>query len=284
MIGAYDYQTLREILLRTSGHALGEGKEYLVERRLSPVAECLDHPDVASLIQHLRITQDRRTTRLVCEAMTTNETLFFRDGRPFDLLRERLIPDLLARRRAERRLRIWSAACSTGQEAYSVAMTLAEMGDALAGWTVDILATDYVPEVLDRARAGVFNHFEVQRGLPVQMLLKYFDASEAGWRVKDSLKRGIRFEQGNLLEGFGHLGPFDIVFCRNVLIYFDVEGKRDVLHRLSRVVAPDGYLFLGASETSLGVTDTWRVLPDCNTTLFQIHPTSPAAPRSLVTA
>lgn len=279
MIGRQDYETLRTVLLETSGHALGEGKEYLVERRLTPVAESLGHPDLRALVANLRRTRDRDTVRRVCEAMTTNESLFFRDGRPFELLRERILPDLMERRRNERRIRIWSAACSTGQEAYSVAMTLAEMGPRLQGWTVDILATDYVPDVVDRARAGTFNHFEVQRGLPVQMLVKYFEQGDGGWRIKEPIRRMVRFEQGNLLEPFGRFGRFDIVFCRNVLIYFDVEGKRDVLARLERATPEDGYLFLGAAETALGVTDAWSVVPGSNTTLFQRAPAGTAAGR-----
>lgn len=284
MISKNDYEVLRRILVEESGHALGDGKEYLVERRLTPVAESLSHPDLAALVRHLSRTPDRQTIRRVCEAMTTNESLFFRDGRPFDLLRERLVPALLERRSAQKRIRIWSAACSTGQEVYSVAMTLAEMETRLAGWTVDLVATDYVSDVVDRAREGRFNHFEVQRGLPVHMLVKYFEQAGESWRVKDDLRRRIRFDQGNLLRPFGHMGSFDVVFCRNVLIYFDAAGKRDVLSRLTRVVAPDGYLVLGASETALGLTDEWSVVPGANTTVFQRAPAAAAAPVGLATA
>jgi chemotaxis protein methyltransferase CheR len=269
MIDRGDYQALKEILLETSGHSLGEGKEYLVERRLAPVADSLGHPSLTALLRELRVRRDRRTVKLVCEAMTTNESLFFRDGRPFDLLKQKIIPEFIESRRARRTLRIWSAACSTGQEAYSVAMTLAEFVPSLADWRVEVVGTDYSPSVVARARSGIFNHFEVQRGLPVTMLIKYFDQIEDGWQVKESLRKKVSFQEGNLLEPFGRLGVFDIVFCRNVLIYFDAEGKRDVLERLTKVTAPDGYLFLGAAETALGVTQSWRVVPGATTTLFQ---------------
>lgn len=272
MIASTDYQTLKEILLANSGHHLGEGKEYLVERRLEPVASSLGYPDLAALVRNLRLSRDTKTVKLVCEAMTTNESLFFRDGRPFDLMRERIIPDLIERRATQRRLRIWSAACSTGQEAYSLAMLLAEY-PKLAGWDVEIVGTDYSPKVVDRAREGVYNHFEIQRGLPIQMLIKYFEQGENNsWQVKDSLRRQVSFREGNLLDSFRHLGVFDVVFCRNVLIYFDNDGKRDVLERLAGVVASDGYLFLGASETALGVSPSWSVVQGAATTLFQRKP------------
>ncbi|NJD18362.1 MAG: protein-glutamate O-methyltransferase CheR [Gemmatimonadetes bacterium] len=269
MISGADYQALREILLANSGHHLGEGKEYLVERRLEAVAGSLGFPDLAALVRHMRLTRDPKVVKLACEAMTTNESLFFRDGRPFELMKERILPDLMARKRASRRLRIWSAACSTGQEAYSLAILVAEY-PALAGWTVEILGTDYSPKVVERAREGVFNHFEAQRGLSIQLLIKHFEQQEGNsWRVKDSLRRNLTFLEGNLLEPFRHLGSFDIVFCRNVLIYFDDVRKKSVLDRLEQVVAPDGYLILGASETVLGISSHWQVVPGAGTTLFQ---------------
>lgn len=269
MIARADYDTLKEVLLANSGHHLGEGKEYLVERRLESVAGSLGFPDLTALVRHVRLTRDPKVVKLVCEAMTTNESLFFRDGRPFDLMKERILPDLIEKRRATRRLRIWSAACSTGQEAYSLAMLLAEY-PGLSGWTVEILGTDYSPKVVDRAREGVFNHFEVQRGLPIQMLIKYFEQGENNsWRIKENLRRTVTFREGNLLQSFRTLGTFDVVFCRNVLIYFDDAGKRGVLERMADVIPPDGYLFLGASETALGLSDLWSVVQGASTTLFQ---------------
>lgn len=269
MIQERDFDILRQILQEESGHSLGKGKEYLVERRLEPVAQSLSFPDIAALIRHLGRTRDPRTTKLVCEAMTTNESLFFRDQKPFDLMKNRLIPELIRARAGQRKLRIWSAAASTGQEAYSIAMTLSEHFPQLRGWSVEILGTDYSQSVVARAREGQFNHFEVQRGLPITMLMKYFTQEGESWRVKDELKRDITFKEGNLLQSFRHLGPFDIVFCRNVLIYFDTETKRDVMERIAQVMTPDGYLFLGASETVFGITDTLRSVEGANTTLFE---------------
>lgn len=284
MISRTDYDALKEILLETSGHLLGEGKEYLIERRLTPIADSLGHPDLDSLLRELRVRRDRRTIKLICEAMTTNESLFFRDGRPFDLLRDKILPDLVERRRDSKRLRIWSAACSTGQEAYSIAMTLDSHVPSLADWDIEIVGTDYSPSVVARAREGLFNHFEVQRGLPVVMLIKYFEQVEDGWRAKDILRDRIEFREGNLLAPFRHLGWFDIVFCRNVLIYFDADGKRDILDRLAEVVPPDGFLFLGSAETALGVTKKWSVVDGASTTLFQQRIATEAEPRGTVRA
>lgn len=269
MISAQDFEALRRILQENSGHSLGAGKEYLVERRLEPVAQSLSFPDIGAMIRHMALTRDPRTTKLVCEAMTTNESLFFRDGKPFDLLKEKIVPAVMKARAAERRLRIWSAAASTGQEAYSIAITLAEHFPELRSWDVQILGTDYSPQVVQRARTGVFNHFEVQRGMPIMLLMKYFSQQGESWQVNEALRKTIKFQEGNLLERFGHLGPFDIVFCRNVLIYFDAETKKDVLTRINKVMAPDGYLFLGASETVFGLTDALKPVDGANTTLYE---------------
>jgi chemotaxis protein methyltransferase CheR len=272
MIDRQDYQCLKDLLRDTTGHSLGEGKEYLIERRLTPIADSLGLPNLGALLQTLRKRKDRRTIQLVCEAMTTNESLFFRDNRPFDILKQRIIPELLASRAATRTIRIWSAACSTGQEAYSIAMILDELRTKFTGWRVEIFGTDYSPAVVSRASEGLFNHFEVQRGLPVTMLIKYFEQVDEGWQIKDSLRSQVTFREGNLLQPFTHLGKFDVIFCRNVLIYFDADGKRDVLERMKAVSATDGYLFLGSAETTLGVTNDWRVVEGANTTLFQQAP------------
>ena len=270
MITPQDYETLRKILAENSGHALSAGKEYLIERRLGPVASSLSFPDIPSMVRHLRLSPDRRTVGLVCEAMTTNESLFFRDQKPFDLLKSKIIPELMEARRAERRLRIWSAAASTGQEAYSIAMTLIDNFPQLESWDVEILGTDYSRSVVERARQGVFNHFEVQRGLPVMSLMKHFSQAEEGWQANERLRRDIRFQEGNLLERFRQLGPFDLVFCRNVLIYFDAETKADVLTRIAEVMKPDARLFLGASETVFGLCEALQPVDGANTTLYEL--------------
>jgi chemotaxis protein methyltransferase CheR len=268
MIAANDYAFLCQLLHRHSGLALGEGKEYLVQSRLGPVAASLGHASLPALVSSLRTFPAQRELRLVCEAMTTNESLFFRDGAPFDLLRDRIVPELVRARATSRRIRIWSAAASTGQEAYSVAMTLAGIS-ALDGWRVEIVGTDYSSAALDRARAGLFTHFEVQRGLPIQMLMKHFEREGDDWRISAALRRSVSFREGNLLEPFGALGQFDIIMCRNVLIYFDLDTKRRVLDRMAAQVANDGYLFLGAAETVLGVTDTFERLPGAATSAYR---------------
>ena len=269
MISRRDYLTLKEILLTHSGHFLGDGKEYLVVRRLESVPGILGHPDLAALVRHLRLTQDPKAVKLVCEAMTTNESLFFRDGRPFDLLRGRVVPDLMEKRRERRRLRFWSSACSTGQEPYSLAMLVADTPE-LAGWKVDILATDYSPRVVERAREGIFNQFEIHRGLDDALLARHFEPLDGGrWRVNETLRRAVVFREANLLRGDRELGTFDLVLCRNVLIYFDQAGKKTVLDRMAEVVPEDGFLLLGASETAAGVSTHWQAVPGAGTTLFQ---------------
>ncbi|HEX7243459.1 MAG TPA: CheR family methyltransferase [Longimicrobiaceae bacterium] len=281
MIARADYELLGRVLQENSGLSLGEGKEYLLESRLAPVAACLGYPGLEGLVQALRRGAPAPVVKSVCEAMTTNESLFFRDGTPFTLLREKVLPALVAARQHTRRLRIWCAAASTGQEPYSVAMTLAGMVPALSGWSVEILATDYSRAALGRAREGVYNHFEVQRGLPIQMLLKHFRQEGNDWRISDEMRRAVTFREANLLDPFGGLGTFDLVFCRNVLIYFDVQTKRDVLERMARVMAPDGYLFLGAAETAVGLTDRVSRVNALPASIYQVAGASPVARVSL---
>jgi len=198
----------------------------------------------------------------VVEAMTTNESFFFRDKIPFDHFREFMLPSLLKSRAAQHRLRIWCAAASTGQEPYSLAMILKEMASLVAGWRVEIVATDLANEVLEKARAGLYSQFEVQRGLPIQMLMKYFTQSGDTWQISPEIRAMVQFRPLNLLADFAHLGTFDVVFCRNVLIYFDQPTKIDVLERLARITEQDGYLVLGAAETVVGLTECFRPLTD----------------------
>lgn len=268
MIAPNDYAFLCQLLHRHSGLALGPGKEYLVQSRLEPVAASLGHAGLPALVASLRTLAPAREVKMVCEAMTTNESLFFRDGAPWELLRERALPELVRARAHLKRLRIWCAAASTGQEPYSVAMTVAGI-PALAGWRVEIVGTDYSAAALERARAGVFTHFEVQRGLPIQMLVKHFTREGDDWRISPALRQAVTYREGNLLEPFGHLGTFDLVLCRNVLIYFDLPTKRQVLDRMAAQLAPDGYLFLGAAETVLGVSDRWDRVPGAATSVYR---------------
>jgi chemotaxis protein methyltransferase CheR len=276
MTSASDYAFLSTLLHQYSGLALGEGKEYLIESRLVPVAACFGLAGISALVARLRATLDPALVKAVCEAMTTNESSFFRDGTPFELLRTQILPALIAARQASRRLRIWCAAASTGQEPYTMAMLLASLSTPLTGWDVEILATDYSRTALERARTGVYNHFEVQRGLPIAMLMKFFTQRGNEWQVRDELRNAVRFREGNLLEPFSALGAFDIVLCRNVLIYFDVPTKRDVLNRLADATARDGYLLLGAAETALGLCDRLVRLPGTTTSAYQRAQPAPA--------
>jgi chemotaxis protein methyltransferase CheR len=196
------------------------------------------------------------------EAMTTNESLFFRDKLPFDNFRYLVMPAMLDARARRKSIRIWCAAAATGQEPYSLAMALREMGGALNGWRIEILATDLSSDSLARARAGIYSQFEVQRGLPIQMLLKYFTQVGEQWQISESIRDMVTFRHFNLLHDFASFGEFDVVFCRNVLIYFDPPTKTAVLDKLARVVAPDGCLLLGAAETVVGLTSSFRPMQD----------------------
>ncbi len=255
-----DFAYLRGFLLQRSGLALTVEKRYLVDSRLGPLCRRLGLDGLPALVARLRSGREFDTERLVVEAMTTNETLFFRDRTPFDLLRDVLLPRFIETRAGTRRLRIWCAAASTGQEPYSLAMTLRMLGAKLAGWGIDILATDLSTDVIARAETGLYSQFEVQRGLPIQLLLKYFTQEGEVWRIAPELRAMVRFRPLNLLRDFSSLGTFDVVFCRNVLIYLDPAAKTDVLKRLSRCMGDDSVLILGSAETVLGLTDAF--MPD----------------------
>lgn len=250
-----EFEYLRSFLKQRSGLALTAEKRYLVESRLTPVCRRFGLATLGDLIGALKLGQDGATERAVVEAMTTNETFFFRDRIPFDLFRDTILPEALAHNASRRRLRIWCAAASTGQEPYSLAMLLQEAAPRLAGWQVEIVATDLSTEVIEKARLGLYSHFEVQRGLPVQWLIRYFTQIGEQWQIAQSLRSMVDYRQLNLLHSFASLGQFDVIYCRNVLIYFDAPTKSDVLARLAAQLAPGGALLLGAAETVIGLTD-----------------------------
>ena len=256
------FATIATMLKTRSGLVLGPDKIYLAETRLAPLMKREGLRDLAALADKMR--PDSPLERAVVEAMTTNESLFFRDGKPFDALRQRILPRLHAARAGGTPLRIWSAAASTGQEAYSIAMTAQDMAAALAGRRIEILGTDIAREPLQRARSGLYTQFEIQRGLPMQMLVKHFDKAEGQWQIKQNLRDAVTFREFNLLADLKPLGRFDIVFCRNVLIYFDAPTKTRVLDAMAKQIAPDGVLFLGGAETVLGLTDSFRAVPGEN--------------------
>jgi chemotaxis protein methyltransferase CheR len=250
MLNAADYAFLTDFLRRRSGLSITSEKAYLIESRLKPVALRLGFKTAADLVRRLK-TADEKLWRVVTDAMTTNETSFFRDKIPFDQFRDVMLPALTAARRNDSRLRIWCSAASSGQEPYSLAMII-EATAHLAGWTIDLLASDINAEMIERAKEGLYSQFEVLRGLPIQMLARHFHHEGGEWRVSSSIRNHVQFEVFNLLDLFEPLGQFDVIFCRNVLIYFDQQAKHDVLGRLADALAPDGYLVLGAAETVLG--------------------------------
>jgi chemotaxis protein methyltransferase CheR len=256
----FDFDFLRVLLQRRSGLFLSAEKRYLVESRLGMLCRRRGIAGIPTLVNQLRTSPASELEAAVVEAMTTNETLFFRDRTPFDLFRDVILPEKLAANAQSRMLRIWCAAVSTGQEAYSLAMLLDEVADRLAGWTVEILGTDISADVLERARQGLYSQFEVQRGLPIQLLLKHFRQEGDRWRLSERIRGMVEFRQHNLLEPSQHLGQFDIVFCRNVLIYFDVPTKAQVMAALAERLAGGGAFILGAAETVIGITTT--LVPD----------------------
>ena len=256
-----DYEYLRKILKERSGLDLAADKQYLVESRLVPLARKAGLPGIGDLVQKMKGGAEALIGDVV-EAMTTNETFFFRDKVPFDHLRETMIPAMLQARAARRSLRIWCAAGSTGQEPYSIAMCLKEYGAALAGWRTEIIATDLSNEVLEKSRAGLYSQFEVQRGLPIQLLVKYFKQVGELWQINADIRAMVQHRQLNLLQDFAHLGTFDVIFCRNVLIYFDQDTKVGVFTRLAKQMEADGYLALGAAETVVGLTDVFKPYPE----------------------
>jgi chemotaxis protein methyltransferase CheR len=257
-----DYDYLRRLLKERSGLVLAADKQYLVESRLLPVARRAGVAGLGDLVQKLKGPQAEPLVVEVVEAMTTNESFFFRDKIPFEHFRASIMPALLAARAAQRRIRIWCAAASTGQEPYSLAMALKEMAGSTAGWRIEIVATDLSNEVLEKARAGIYSQFEVQRGLPIQLLVKYFSQIGDTWQIAPDIRAMVQYRALNLLADFSHLGTFDLVFCRNVLIYFDQATKTAVLDRIARITDRSGYLVLGAAETVVGLTESFKPLSD----------------------
>jgi len=256
----FDYHFLRKLLKERSGLDLSADKQYLVESRLIPLARRAGLPGLAELVAKIKAGAGTLTSDVV-EAMTTNETFFFRDKIPFDHLREAILPALVQARASRRSLRIWCAASSTGQEPYSIAMCVKEFA-GLSGWRVEIVATDLSQEVLEKSKAGVYSQFEVQRGLPIQMLVKYFTQTGELWQLNADIRAMVQHRQLNLLQDFSHLGTFDVIFCRNVLIYFDQETKVSIFERMSRMLESDGVLALGAAETVVGISDAFKPYPE----------------------
>ncbi len=258
-----DFEFLQTLLKNRSGLVLSTDKVYLVESRLMPVARNRGLSGLDELIQAVRMGNDERLTVDVTDAMTTNESFFFRDMQPFESFRETVLPKIVESRRASGRnvIRIWSAACSSGQEPYTLAMILREEEAKLRGMRFEIIATDLSTEIIEKAQEGTYTQFEVQRGLPIQYLLKYFTQNGDRWQIDRSIRDMVAIKQFNLLNPFNVLGLFDIVYCRNVLIYFDQPTKFDILGRISKLMPEDGVLYLGGAESVLGISDAFKPIP-----------------------
>lgn len=260
MLTEAEAKYLRDMVHSYTGIALDANKHYLLESRLLPVARGEGLGSLNELVVRLRAEPLHSSALLskVVEAMTTNETSFFRDLNPFEALREKVLPALIASRAATRTLHIWSAACSSGQEPYSIAMLIREHFPQLNDWTVRILATDFAPAMLAQARTGRYSQLEVNRGLPVRTLAKYFEQDGTSWRISEDVRRMIEFRSINLIQTWAAMPTFDVVFMRNVLIYFDQETKRTILKKLRLALRTDGYLFLGGAETTLNLDDAYE--------------------------
>ena len=258
-----DIEFLSKILYEESGLVINAEKSYLFESRLVPVLSKYEFATLEDLVAALRLGRDRNLVNSVTHAMTTNETYFFRDTKPFTQFREVLLPLLVTRRAPLRQLRIWSAAAASGQEAYSLAMICKDLERTLLrDWKVTIIGTDISTEMIERARDGIYSQFEVQRGLPINYLTQYFTKEVAGWQIAPELRAMVSFETANLKAVPKSLGVFDVIFCRNVLIYFDITLRSKVLAQIHTMLAPDGAMILGGTETVLGVSELFEMFPD----------------------
>lgn len=257
-----DIDLFSRIVKKRSGLVVTPNKAYLLESRLLPVARKHGLEGLEGLAATIRASSPEPILEDITDAMTTNETFFFRDTGPFDRFRDDVLPALLESRAASKKLRIWCAAASTGQEPYSLAMILMEMAGQLAGWRVEIVGTDISNEALSKAKEGLYSQFEVQRGLPIQTLVKNFKQEDGSWRISDNIRQMVNYKHFNLLDDFSSLGRFDIVFCRNVLIYFERDDKAQILDRIKKQMPADGRLFLGGAETVVGITQSFVGIPD----------------------
>ncbi len=260
-ISPEDFGVFQKLLKDVSGLAIDEGKMYLLQSRLKPLLKDHNISSISELAKGVKLNPRSPLAWMIVEAMTTNETSFFRDTRPFDLFRDHIVPSLMANGQ-KRKLRIWCAACSSGQEPYSLAMIIKEKGWLNQGWDFEIFSTDISHDILKVAKEGVYSQFEVQRGLPITMLVKYFAQEDGKWRISDDIKSMVQYKQFNLLHDMKGMGTFDIIFCRNVLIYFDAPTKGEVLKRMRQLQKNDGFLLLGGAESVIGVTDAYKAIPD----------------------
>ncbi|MSU60938.1 MAG: protein-glutamate O-methyltransferase CheR [Pedosphaera sp.] len=269
-ITSQEFDFVRRLISTSSGITLEDGKEYLVDMRLASVARQFEISSVSDLIARMQSPSETRLHRPVVDAMTTNETSFFRDLHPFDAVRTDLLPEMMKLRAAERKLTIWCGASSTGQEPFTLAMLIREHFPELARWKVEIVATDISGAVLAKAREGIFSQLEVNRGLPATYLIKYFQTGAKGWRLKDDILKMVDFRYLNLIEKWPEMPSCDLVFMRNVMIYFKIEIKKAILRKIANVMRSDGYLLLGGSETTLNLDDAYQRVPVGKTICYRL--------------
>ena len=267
---AADFQYICQLVRDRSAIVLEPGKEYLVETRLLPIVRELHLDSISKLVDRLRNGNGNELSGRVIEAMVTTETSFFRDITPFEVLKQSIVPELIRRREAERKLDIWCAACSTGQEPYSLAIMIREHFPALSAWKINILATDLSRDVLERARNGVFNQIEVNRGMPAVLLAKYFRQHAAAWELNQDIRQAVEFRELNLAKPWPFIPRMDLVLLRNVMIYFDQETKKTILGRVAQMIRPDGYLLLGGAETTLNLNDSFRRMEGIKASVYQL--------------
>jgi chemotaxis protein methyltransferase CheR len=264
-----DFAYICRLVRDRSAIVLEPGKEYLVETRLFPVVRSLKLESISQLVQKLRGNDNGMIARVI-EAIVTTETSFFRDMAPYEALKKTILPELIAKRRDSRRLNIWSAACSTGQEPYSLVMLLRESFAELSTWNVTILATDISGDVLTRARAGHYNQIEVNRGLPAAMLARYFTQLGNVWELSAEIRNKVEFREMNLTRAWPPMARMDIVLLRNVMIYFDPETRKSILSKVASLLKPDGYLLLGGAETTLNLNNSFRRVEHFKTGFYQL--------------
>ncbi|MEU8815841.1 CheR family methyltransferase [Actinoplanes sp. NPDC048796] len=269
-----EFAFVSQLVRREASIVLAPGKEYLVEARLIPVARAVGAPNVNEFLAELQRRPNPQNQRKIIDALTTNETSWFRDREPFAALTDVILPELIKSRTANRKVRIWSAASSSGQEAYSLAILLQE--NLPPGWSYEIMGTDISTEMVKRAETGEYSQVEVNRGLPAQQLVQYFERAGAHWRISQQLRRNVSFKLMNLTAPFPAMQPFDVIFLRNVLIYFDVATKRNVLQNMAKVLRPDGWLFLGAAETTIGIDDNYERVAAGRTSAYRVRTGAPA--------
>lgn len=258
----FDYDFLSTLVKNESGLVLTQDKSYLLESRLMPIVRKRELSTLADLVKLAKSGSDKSITKEITDAMTTNESFFFRDNKPFEIFQNAVLPRLIETRKFKKSFKIWCAAASSGQEPYSLAMILKEEARNLAGWKTDILATDISTDILKKAKQGLYSQFEVQRGLPVTKLVQHFEKDGDNWQISNELRSMVEYKEFNLLDSLKPLGIFDVVFCRNVLIYFDQETKTKILSEICNILTSDGLLFLGGAETVLGLSDSFRPIPD----------------------